>query len=285
LMCYTCIAHKAWIYFKELQNPVNVEQVNAAVGINVFLLLSASYREIKQTFSPCGNPASYIEFNPQALISLIAKTAVFHPETTRGRIGEKSLTFLNLSKADLTQGMLARVNFANTDLSNARLRDACLVGANLAEADFTGADLTGANLTNANLTNAKFTGANLTGANLSGVNLDLVNLSNACLFQAIITEIDKETAVANGAIFSLAKFEELKRLLSYQSRIYDKYTGDNTEITFKETPSTGQIESAEGEPIFPLDLDSEMEDETVLGINSMDFYIKGMEEGRGSSRG
>ena len=277
------IAHKAWVYFKELQNPVNVEQVNAAVGINVFLLLSASYRETKQTFSPCGNPASLREFNPQALISLIAKTAVFHQETTRGRIGEKSLTFLNLSKADLTQGMLARVNFANTDLSNARLRDACLVGANLAEGDLTGADLTGANLTNANLTNAKLTGANLTGANLSGVNLDLVNLSNACLFQAIITETDKETAIANGAVFSLAKFEELKRLLSYQSQIYDRYTGDNTEIVLKETSSTGQIESAEGEPIFPVDLDSEIEDETVLGISSMDFYIKGTEQDRGSS--
>ncbi|MEM9924245.1 MAG: pentapeptide repeat-containing protein [Cyanobacteria bacterium P01_D01_bin.50] len=276
------LAHKAWIYFKELQNPVNVEQVNAAVGINVFLLLSASHRETKQTFSPCGNPASFREFNPQALISLMAKTAVFHPETTRGRIGEKSLTFLNLSKADLTQGMLAQVNFANTDLSNAQLRDACLVGANLAEADFTGADLTGANLTNANLTNAKLTGANLTGANLSGVNLDLVNLSNACLFQAIITETNKETALANGAIFSLAKFEQLKSLMSYQSRTYDKYTEDNTEIAFKETPSIGQIESAEGEPIFPVDLDSEIEDETVLGISSMDFSTNGMEEETGS---
>ncbi|MGB3759795.1 MAG: pentapeptide repeat-containing protein, partial [Rivularia sp. (in: cyanobacteria)] len=263
------IAHKAWSYFKQLQNPLNVEQVNAAVGINVFLLLSACYKQTKQTFSPCGKPFSLTESYPQALIKLIAKTAVFHPDFTRQRIGEKSLTFLNLVKADLTQSMLAGINFTNTDLSNVQLKDACLTGANLADVNLTGADLTGANLTNANLTNAKLTGANLTGANLLGVNLDLANLSNACLFQAIIAEAQKETAIANGAVFSLDKFEELKRLLSYQSQADDMDKGEITEIAFNENPSIGEIESAEGEPIMPLDLDDDSEDETVLG--STDF--------------
>ncbi|MGB3655407.1 MAG: pentapeptide repeat-containing protein, partial [Rivularia sp. (in: cyanobacteria)] len=221
------IAHKAWFNFKQLQNPVNVEQVNAAVGINVFLLLSACYREIKVTFSPCFNPAS-TELHPQTLTKLIAKTAVFHPGIIR-RIGEKSLASLNLSKADLTQAMLGGVNLANTDLSNAQLKDACLAGANLANVNLTGADLTGANLINANLTSAKLTGANLTGANLLGVNLDLVNLSNACLFQAIIAEAHKEIAYSNGAVFTLDKFEELQRLLSYQSHIGDTNTGEKTE--------------------------------------------------------
>lgn len=265
------IAHKAWSYFKELENPINVEQVNAAVGINVFLLLSACYRETKETFYPCGEPSSLTEFHPQAIIRLIAKTAVFQRDTTIRRIGEKSLTFLNLSKADLTQAMLDGVNFANTDLSHVQLKDACLVGANLADANLTDADLTGANLTNANLTNAKLTCANLTGANMQGVNLDLVNLSNACLFQAIISEPHKETAIANGAVFSLDKFEELKRLLSYKSQTYDNNTGDKTEIAFKETPSIGRIESAEGEPIFPLDLDDNLEDETFLETNPRDI--------------
>jgi hypothetical protein len=277
------IAHQAWSYFKPLQNPVNVEQVNAAVGINVFLLLSACYRETKRTFSPCQNPSDLIKFHPQALIKLLAKTAVFHPDTTRVRIGEKSLTSLNLSKADLTQAMLAGVNFVNTDLSNAQLKDACLVGANLADANLTGADLTSANLTNANLTNANLTNANLTGANLLGVNLDLVNLANACLFQAIIAETQKETALGNGAVFSLDKFEELQRLLSYQSQPYDRDTGEETEIAFKETyPSIGQIESAEGEPNLPLELelDSDMEDETVFGTTPADFKRWG-DEGMG----
>ncbi|BAY85549.1 pentapeptide repeat-containing protein [Calothrix parasitica NIES-267] len=259
------IAHTAWSYFKKLDNPINVEQVNAAVGINIFLLLSACYRETKRTFSPCGNPSSLIESHPQALTRLIAKTAVFHPDITRQRINEKSLTFLNLAKADLTEGMLSGVNFANTNLANVQLKDACLCGANLADVNLTGADLTGANLANANLTNAKLTGANLTGANLLGINLDLVNLSNACLFQAIIAESQKETAVANGAVFSLDKFEELKRLLSYQSQADDTDTGEKTEIAFNEHPSIGQIESAEGEPSMPyLYLDDYTEDETVL---------------------
>ncbi|MEM7712813.1 MAG: pentapeptide repeat-containing protein [Cyanobacteria bacterium P01_A01_bin.68] len=258
------IAHKAWSYFRKLDNPINVEQVNAAVGINIFLLLSACYRETKSTFSPCGNPSSLIESHPQALTRLIAKTAVFHPDITRQRINEKSLTFLNLVKADLTEGMLSGVNFANTDLANVQLKDACLCGANLADVNLTGADLTGANLANANLTNAKLTGANLTGANLLGVNLDLVNLSNACLFQAIIAESQKETAVANGAVFSLDKFEELKRLLSYQSQAEDTDTGEKTEIVSNEYPSVGQIESAEGEPNMPSYFDDDTEDETVM---------------------
>ncbi|MDY6902867.1 MAG: pentapeptide repeat-containing protein, partial [Cyanobacteriota bacterium] len=259
------IAHKAWSYFRKLDNPINVEQVNAAVGINIFLLLSACYRETKLTFSPCGNPSSLIESHPQALTKLIAKTAVFHPDITRQRINEKSLTFLNLVKADLTQAMLSGVNFANTNLANVELKDACLAGANLADVDLTGADLTGTNLVNANLTNAKLTGANLTGANLLGVNLDLVNLSNACLFQAIVSESQKETAVANGAVFSLDKFEQLKRLLSYQSQADDMGTGEKTEIVFNDYPSIGQIESAEGEPSMPsLYLDDDTEDETVL---------------------
>jgi hypothetical protein len=259
------IAHKAWSYFKQLQNPLNVEKVNAAVGINVFLLLSACYKQTKRTFLPCGNLSLLTESYPQALTKLIAKTAVFHPDITRQRVGEKSFTFLNLVKADLTQAMLAGINFASTDLSNAQLKDACLVGANLADVNLTGADLTGASLTNANLTNAKLTGANLTGANLLGVNLDLVNLSNACLFQAMIAEAQKETAIANGAVFSLDKFEELKRLLSYQSQADDTDKGEITQIAFGENPSIGEIESAEGEPIMSLDLDDDTEDETVLG--------------------
>ncbi len=261
------IAHKAWRYFQQLQNPLNVEQVNAAVGINVFLLLSACYKQTKRIFSPCPNGFSLTESHPQALTKLIAKTALFHPDMTRQRIGEKSFTFLNLIKADLTQAMLAGINFASTDLSNAQLKDACLTGANLADVNLTGADLTGANLTNANLTNAKLHGANLTGANLLGVNLDLVNLSNACLFQAIIAEAQKETAIANGAVFSLDKFEELKRSLSSQSQADGTDKGEITDIAFnvnEAQPFIGEIESAEGEPSMPLDLDNDSEDETVL---------------------
>ncbi|MEO1433652.1 MAG: pentapeptide repeat-containing protein, partial [Cyanobacteria bacterium J06633_8] len=272
------IAHKVWADFKQLRNYLNVEQVNAAVGINVFLLLSACYKKTKRSFSPCSNPFSATEFHPQAFTKLIAKTALFNSDLTRQRISQKSLTFLNLAKADLRQTMLAGFNFANANLANVQLKDACLTGANLADVNLTGANLTNANLTNANLTNAKLTGANLTGANLLGVNLDLVNLSNTCLFQAIITDNQKETAITNGAVFSLDKFEELKRLLSYQSQADGTNGGERTEIAFqvgesspmeKQNPIIGHIESAEGEPIMSLDLDDYREDETVL--RSSDF--------------
>ncbi len=72
------IAHKALSHFHALQNPVNVEQVNAAVGLNVFLLLCACYQETKVPFWPCGNPVNLAEFNPEALSALIARTSLLH---------------------------------------------------------------------------------------------------------------------------------------------------------------------------------------------------------------
>ncbi|MEH2292808.1 pentapeptide repeat-containing protein [Nostoc sp.] len=266
------IAHKALTHFHALQNPVNVEQVNAAVGLNVFLLLCACYRETKVPFWPCGNPVNLAEFNPEALSTLIARTTVLHKSAFATRI--KSLAGLNLSGASLLQVMLTGVNLEQTNLSNAELIGANLAGANLQQANLAGANLQQANFTGANLQQANLTGANLQQANLMGTNLDWANFTNACLFDAILAETDKKLAADNGALFSKESFQRQKHLRSLppQPSLNTIKITENTDANWNNTPAIGLIESCEG-TILPVDLyddDDDADDETVFGKNSID---------------
>ncbi|WP_375506885.1 pentapeptide repeat-containing protein [uncultured Nostoc sp.] len=251
------IAHKALSHFHALQNPVNVEQVNAGVGLNVFLLLCACYRETKVPFWPCGNPVNLAEFNPEALSALIARTSLLHKNAFATRI--KSLAGLNLSGASLLQVMLTGVNLEQTNLSNAEL-----IGANLA----------GANLQQANLAGANLTGANLQQANLTGANLNSANLTNACLFDAILTETDKKLASDEDASFSQESFQKLKysRSLppqaSQQPLLSTVKIATNTDNNWNKIPAIGLIESSEG-TILPEDLYDDTDDETIFGNNSI----------------
>ncbi|MEH2054000.1 pentapeptide repeat-containing protein [Nostoc sp.] len=261
------IAHNALTNFHALQNPVNVEQVNAAVGLNVFLLLCACYRETKIPFWLCGNPVNLTEFNPEVLSVLIAKTTVLHKSAFATRI--KSLAGLNLSGASLLQVTLTGINLEQTNLSNAELMGANLAGANLQQANLVGANLTGANLAGANLQQANLTGANLQQANLRGTNLNSANLTNACLFDAILTDTEKKFAADNGALFSKESFQKLKHLRSQQPFLNTVQITPNIDVNWKNPPVIGQIESCEG-AILPVDLyDDDADDETVFGNNSI----------------
>ncbi|KYC39734.1 hypothetical protein WA1_30880 [Scytonema hofmannii PCC 7110] len=240
------IGHKALSYFQVLQNPVNLEQVNAAVGLNIFLLLFSSHQEAKIPFLPCGNPASLTEFNSEALTWLIGRTSILGKNTLIFRLRSKSFSFINLSGVHLEEVMLAGFNFEQVNLSNAEL-----VGANLAAANFQDANLAGADLSNTNLENANFMGADLTGANLTGVNLESVNLTNACLFQAVLTDAIKEIALSKGAIFSSEQFQIIKNFLSQQSQLNIISSTDNTAVwTNNNMLEKGIIESIEGELIL-----------------------------------
>ncbi|BDI15331.1 hypothetical protein ANSO36C_11330 [Nostoc cf. commune SO-36] len=261
------IAHNALTHFHALQNPVNVEQVNAAVGLNVFLLLCACYRETKVPFCPCGNPANLTEFNPEALSMLIAKTTVLHKNAFATRI--KSLAGLNLSGTSLSQVVLTGVNLEQTNLSNAELTGANLAGANLQQVNLADANLAGANLAGANLQQANFTGANLQQANLMGINLNSVNFTNACLFDAILVEADKKLANDNGGLFSKESFQKLKHLRSQQPFLNTVIITPNIDVNGNKTPAIGLIESCEGGNL-QIDLyDDESDDETVFGNNSI----------------
>ncbi|WP_392530859.1 pentapeptide repeat-containing protein [Nostoc sp. C117] len=266
------IAHKALTHFHALQNPVNVEQINAAVGLNVFLLLCACYRETKIPFWPCGNPVNLAEFNPEALSALIARTTVLEKNVFATRI--KSLAKLNLSAASLLQVTLTQINLEQTNLSNAELIGANLAGANLQQANLTGANLQQANLTGANLQQANLTGANLQQANLTGANLNFANLTNACLFDAILSETDKKLAADNGALFSKESLQKLKNLRSLppqasQPLLNNEKITSNTYHNWNNPPAFGLIESSEGTILTVDSDDDDSVDETLFGNNSI----------------
>ncbi|MDZ8186665.1 MAG: pentapeptide repeat-containing protein [Nostoc sp. ChiSLP02] len=257
------IAHKALTRFHALQNPVNVEQVNAAVGLNVFILLCACYRETKIPFWPCGNPINLTEFNSEALSALIARTKVLHKSAFTTRI--KSLAGINLSAASLLQVMLPQINLQQTNLSNAELIEANLAGANLQQANLAGANLQQANLKGADLQQANLTGANLREANLMGVNLNFANLTNACLLDAILSDADKKIAADNGALLSKESVEKVKNLQQQPLLNSEKISSK----THSHPLTIGLIESCEG-TILPEDLyDEDSDDETVFGNNSI----------------
>lgn len=262
------IVHTTLNYFHTLKNPISVEQINANTGINVFLILSSGYSEIKATFSPCGNPANLADFYPEAILMLIAKAAVLPNSNFTKLIHTNSFVGINLSKASLLKVILVGINLQQTNLSDAILIGANLSGANLTDANLTGANLTGTNLTGANLAGANLTGANLTGANLTNVNIQTINLTNACLYDAILIESDREIAKLNGALFSVDKFQTIKNLLAKQSLVNTLNTDNNTNIYSDNTAQIGLIESLEGQPILPIDLhDDDAEDETIFGAN------------------
>ncbi len=256
------IAHKALTHFHQVENPVNVEQINAAVGLNVFLLLCACQQETKIPFWPCGNPVNLTEFNPEALNVLIARTKVLHKNAFTNRI--QSLGGLNLSGVSLLQVTLTQINLEQTNLSNAELIGVNFAGANLQKANLTGANLQQVNLTDANLQQANLAGANLQQANLMGVNLNFANLANACLFDTIMSESDKKLAADNGALFDQESFQKLKNLPSQQPLFNSKKITSTTNTNWNHPATIGLIESCEG-TIVPVDLhDDDVVDETVF---------------------
>ena len=239
------LAHRAHSQLQALHNPLNVLQVDAAVGLNVFLLLCCAAKEAQVPFWPCGNPDVPQEFDPDQLLTFIGRTAALSPtafwQRTRG-----SLSQLQLADACLNQAMLAEANLGKANLSAAELIGINLAAANLHNANLSCASLAGANLSNANLQDANLEGADLSGANLKGANLKSANLSHACLFQTQLDESSKNAAIHSGALFSPEEFQIYKQSLT-PTKIIDNLEED--EFLDEETPIF--IESAEGELILP----------------------------------
>ncbi|PAX51298.1 pentapeptide repeat-containing protein [Brunnivagina elsteri] len=263
------IAHKAWNYFRTLQNPLNVEQINTAVALNVFFLLSTCHREAKRSFFPCRNPSNWEEFDPETLTKLINRTSILAPQAFQKRLRSKSLNHVNLSGANLAQVNLAGANLETINLGSANLAAANLANANLVGANLANANLVGANLANANLSETNLSGANLANANLSGAKLQSAIFTNACLHNAILSPAAQETVRLNGAMFALEEYQALKQLLSQQSRLElanVRKQSANNDIWFSNMPEMGLIESIEGE-MLPEDLyEDDADDETFVGV-------------------
>ena len=86
------------------------------------------------------------------------------------RMGDKSFTNSNLSKADLRRANLSNMYMLTTNLQGADLR-----GADLRHTFFTGSsNFRDADLRGANLLDVWFTDADLRGADLRGTNVELI---------------------------------------------------------------------------------------------------------------
>jgi len=239
------IAHQAHSQLKELNNPLNVLQVDAAVGLNVFLLLCVIAQAAQIPFWPCGNPDNLQEFDADQLLNFINRTATLSPTAFWER-ARQSLRKIQLADACLNQRMLAEANLGQANLLSAELVGINLAAANLQNANLSWANLAGANLSNSNLIGANLEGADLSGANLKGANLTSANLVSACLFQARLDEQIKNFATRSGAFFTLEDFQAYNQSLA-PTRIIGNLDEDDL---LAEEP-TIFIESAEGEPILP----------------------------------
>jgi uncharacterized protein YjbI with pentapeptide repeats len=242
------VAHQAYRHLQNRRNSLNVAQIDAAVGLNVFLLLCALSRAASVPFWPCGNPNNSSEFDADRLVAFISRVALLSPTLFFER-ARHSLSKLQLAGVCLNRAMLLAANLEGANLSIADLDRANLVSANLKGANLSWASLIGAELHHSELQGANLEGANLAGANLLGANLDRANLANACLFETQLEEWHRQLARSQGAFFSREAFQEYSQSLVnnlQSSELLDLGMG-----AFFDTDSAVQIEVAEGEPILP----------------------------------
>ena len=124
----------------------------------------------------------------------------------------------NLSGANFSGLNLDGVNFSGANLQGAifdaktSLRGASFDGADLTGITWTAVDLRSVNFANANLTAANLEGKDLSGADLSGAlletaNLKKTNLRNASLARADLSGARLENALAIGASFAWASYD------------------------------------------------------------------------------
>lgn len=294
------IASEARQNLQSLQNPLHVLQIDAAVGLNVFILLCACHREANIAFWPCGYPKiknrpklerSYanpiftdqvtgnpptglddlvMEFNPSQLLVLAGRTAVLSPTLFWRRV-RHSFKALSLGGAYLHRAMLAEGNLQQCNLEGAVLVEANLNSANLKAANLSWANLAGANLAGTNLAGTNLEGANLTGANLYDSHLQSANLTNACLFQAQLDEQSLAIARSKGAFFTLEPFLAYNQAIAFQNLKEERINterGEDTsvlpiEIADEETTAIA-LEPPSPSPEPPLFTEEVTEAETIV---------------------
>ncbi len=232
---------------KKLGNSLNLLQINAAVGLNTFILLCVTSRLASIPFFPCGNPEQPEYFDSQRLLLFMGQSMVLSHSRLATRIRD-NLTKIQLVSASLPNLVLPQANFKKANLSLAELRDANLAEANFKDANLTWTYLAGANLTKANFNNANLEGADLAGANLLGANLAGAKLKNVCLFAAKLDEANQIFATNSGALFSVEEYEKYLGSLSFVAGTEEQEENEFPEV---QEGVTWMIESVEGEPLLP----------------------------------
>jgi hypothetical protein len=103
---------------------------------------------------------------------------------------EANLAASFLPEANLTTANLTRTNFSGAALPKADLTMANLTGAVLCKASLPEANLIGAKLVRANLVGASLPGANFSQADLSGADLSRASIERASLVSTMLTNAD-----------------------------------------------------------------------------------------------
>jgi uncharacterized protein YjbI with pentapeptide repeats len=104
----------------------------------------------------------------------------------------------SLSRSNLEEAILVRVDGRNARFTSAEMRGADLTGAVLVRADFTRADLNGAKLAGADLRRAQFFGADLRNADFTDARMEGTDLLRARLDGARWT--DGTSICAEGSV-------------------------------------------------------------------------------------
>lgn len=239
------IAQQAHQHLRALDNPLSLLQVDAVLGLNLFQILAACYRETPVRFCPCGDAQDPATFNPNQLSQLISHISTLSPlafwEHARTQMRQ-----LNLARASLNHALFAQANLSQTNLSEAFLAGTTFEGANLTQADLRASNATRANFQGANLQGANLQGANLQGANLQGAKLQGASLTNACLVDALLDPETADLARSSGAFFERDRFQAYQRLLWSETR-----QGDSP-LSSEDTDGYAVVEDAEGTVAFSL---------------------------------
>src|SRR5882757_6368276 len=120
------------------------------------------------------------------------------------------LSYAELGGANLFGADLTRAELNGCHLNNTNLSLAGLTGANLFEADLSNANLTNADLEYADLTNTALNGANMTTANMINVNLSAAGLHNTNLTGANMIGANLEYASLSSANLRYAFLKNAK---------------------------------------------------------------------------
>ena len=255
------IVHRAITKFPQQSHPVSTLYVDAAVGLNVFLLLCLTSQAASIYFSPCGAPTEKQQFESDRLLTFFHRSAILSPFNFLIR-SRNCFQSLQLTGACLNRLMLAQANLEQANLSIAELIETDLAKANLKQANLSWASLTRANLSGADLSQANLEGADLSRANLLGVKFKEANLKNACLFKAQLDPANHKIALQKGAFFSWQEFQTYNQSLLFMSQ-----TNHLPDSDFLDINTDSEIQSVEGEPILPNIWDDTFTKDKELVIN------------------
>ncbi|MDB9315230.1 pentapeptide repeat-containing protein [Spirulina sp. CS-785/01] len=239
------VAQLAYQHLQRLNNPLNTLQVDAVVGLNVFVLLSAIARNSSLPFYPCGHPHHPHYFEADRFLLLMSRTMVLSPTCFLQRV-RGNLTEIQLPGAYLKRIILPKANLERSNLTIADLTQANLVNANLSYSNLAWANLSGANLSGCNLTKANLEGADFRQANLHGAKLNWANLNNACFYQAQLDPKTEQRVRESGAFLSLDEFYKYS-----QSLVSKLQLGEVGNSNLYNAEPKLQIEIAEGKPDLP----------------------------------